>query len=265
MRVQGKRAIVTGAASGIGRAIARRLAGEGARVAIADLDLDRAMEVGEEIAGDGGTGMAVAVDVSDPQRVASMLEGVGRSFGGVDVLVNNAVNRPADDLLAMSVEDWDRDVAVTLRGAYLCTRAVLPGMLTRGAGAIVNIASVNGLAYYGNEAYSAAKAGLISLTRSTAVRYGPHGVRANAIAPGTVRTPNWDARVAADRDVFDKVATWYPAGRVGEPEDIAHAALFLASDEASWVTGAVLPVDGGLTAGSYRMTVDLLPDSDRPG
>lgn len=265
MRMQGMRTIVTGAASGIGRAIARRLAEEGARVAVADLDVDRAAAVVEEIGRDGGLGTPVFVDVTDPDRVAAMVDEVTRSFSGIDVLVNNAVNRPADDLLAMSVEEWDRDVAVSLRGPYLCTRAVLPGLVTQGFGVIVNIASVNGLAYYGQEAYSAAKAGLISLTRSTAVRYGPHGIRANAIAPGTVRTPNWEARLAVEPGVFDKVATWYPLRRVGEPEDVADAALFLASSEAAWVTGAVLPVDGGLTAGSYRMTVDLLPDPGGSG
>lgn len=264
MKMHGKRAIVTGAASGIGRAIARRLSEEGAHVAVADLNIDRAAAVVDDIRRGGGAGTPVHVDVADAERVAAMVEEVTRSLAGVDVLVNNAVNRPADDLLAMSVGEWDRDVAVALRGPYLCTRAVLPGMLAQGAGVIVNIASVNGLAYYGNEAYSAAKAGLISLTRSTAVRYGPRGVRANAIAPGTVRTPNWDARLAVDPDVFDKVAAWYPVGRVGEPEDVAHAALFLASDDAAWITGAVLPVDGGLTAGSYRMTIDLLPDAGRP-
>lgn len=266
MRLRGKRIVITGGASGIGRAMALRFLAEGGSVAIADLDVDGASSVIAEH--EGGTGIAVGVDVTDEDRVAQMFARVGEEFGGVDVLVNNANNRPADELLSMSPQapqDWDRDVAVTLRGPYLCTREVLPRMIAQGGGVIVNIASVNGLAFYGNEAYSAAKAGVISLTRSTAVRYGPKGIRANAIAAGTVRTPNWAERVRIDPDVFDKVAAWYPAGRVGEPEDVAHAALFLASDEAAWVTGAVLPVDGGLTAGSYRMTVDLLPGSDFSG
>lgn len=262
MRLDGKRIVVTGGASGIGRAIVGRFAQEGALVAVADLDVGRADEVVAEVEGSGGRAVAVDVDVTDESRVAGMVAAVTEAFGGVDVLVNNANNLPGDDLLAMAPEQWDRDVAVTLRGPYLCARAVLPGMIEQGGGTVVNIASVNGLGFYGNEAYSAAKAGLISLTRSLAVRYGSVGIRANAVAPGTVRTPLWRERVAIDPGVFDKVARWYPSGRVGEPEDVANAALFLASDEASWVTGVVLPVDGGLTAGSYRMTVDLVPESD---
>jgi meso-butanediol dehydrogenase/(S,S)-butanediol dehydrogenase/diacetyl reductase len=262
MRLRDKRAVVTGSASGIGRAIAMRFASEGAAVAVADLDEPGAARVAEEITAGGGRACAVDVDVTDEQRVARMYARVDEELGGLDILVNNANNKPSDDLMVMTSEDWDRDVRVTLRGPYLCTRAALPAMLERGSGTIVNIASVNGLGFYGNEAYSAAKAGLISLTRSVAVRYGNRGVRANAIAPGTVRTPNWSARVEVDPEVFEKVSAWYPLGRVGEPEDVANAALFLASDETAWVTGAVLPVDGGLTAGSYRMTAELIPDSE---
>jgi meso-butanediol dehydrogenase / (S,S)-butanediol dehydrogenase / diacetyl reductase len=117
---------------------------------------------------------------------------------------------------------------------------------------------VNALAYYGNEAYSAAKAGILNLTRSLAVRYGPSGVRVNAIAPGTLRTPAWEKRKEETPDVFDRVAKWYPLGRIGEPEDVAGAALFLASDEAAWISGAVLPVDGGLTAGNMQMMQEII-------
>jgi meso-butanediol dehydrogenase/(S,S)-butanediol dehydrogenase/diacetyl reductase len=120
---------------------------------------------------------------------------------------------------------------------------------------------VNALAYYGNEAYSAAKAGIISLTRSLAVRYGPLGIRANAIAPGTLRTPAWEERRQKDPDVFERLAKWYPVGRVGEPEDVVGAALFLASDEAAWISGAVLPVDGGLTAGNMQMVREMMTES----
>ena len=119
---------------------------------------------------------------------------------------------------------------------------------------------MNALAYYGNEAYSGAKAGLLSLTRSLAVRYGPSGVRVNAIAPGTLRTPAWEKRREEDPNVFERVARWYPLGRIGEPEDVAGAALFLASNEAAWITGAVLPVDGGLTAGNMEMMQDIIKE-----
>jgi NAD(P)-dependent dehydrogenase (short-subunit alcohol dehydrogenase family) len=130
-------------------------------------------------------------------------------------------------------------------------------MIARRRGAIVNIASVNGLTGLGEEAYSAAKAGMINLTQNLAIKYGRHGVRANVICPGTVRTPIWRSRLEQQPAIFDELAAWYPLGRVGEPEDVAHAALFLASAEAAWITGAVLAVDGGLTAGSFRMARDL--------
>jgi NAD(P)-dependent dehydrogenase (short-subunit alcohol dehydrogenase family) len=133
-------------------------------------------------------------------------------------------------------------------------------MIDQAKGAIVNIASVNGLMGLGEEAYSAAKAGMVNLTQNTAIRYGQYGVRANCIAPGTVETPIWAERVAAHPNVFEELAAWYPLGRVGQPQDIANAALFLASDAASWITGVVLPVDGGLTAGAYRMARDLSPE-----
>jgi NAD(P)-dependent dehydrogenase (short-subunit alcohol dehydrogenase family) len=137
-------------------------------------------------------------------------------------------------------------------------------MIERGRGAIVNIASVNGLGYFGNEAYSAAKAGMINLTQSIAARYGPQGIRASAIAPGSIRTPIWGERLDKDPEVFDKLVKWYPLGRVGEPEDVAAAALFLASDDAAWVSGAVLRVDGGLTAGYPLMAQELLVESREP-
>ena len=145
-----------------------------------------------------------------------------------------------------------------LKSVFLCSKAVLPSMIERHAGVIVNIASVNGLSALGNEAYSAAKAGMINLTQGIAVRYGGYGIRCNAIAPGTIRTPIWQERVDRDPVVFERLVKWYPLGRVGEPDDIANAAMFLASDEAAWITGTVLRVDGGLLAGNYRMTRELL-------
>jgi meso-butanediol dehydrogenase/(S,S)-butanediol dehydrogenase/diacetyl reductase len=146
---------------------------------------------------------------------------------------------------------------VVLKSVYLCSQALLPQMIARQRGVILNISSVNGLTGLGEEAYSAAKAGVINLTKNLAITYGPKGIRANAICPGTVRTPIWADRVAKQPDVFERLSKWYPLGRVAEPGDVANAALFLVSDEASFVTGEVMLVDGGLLAGSYRMALEL--------
>jgi meso-butanediol dehydrogenase/(S,S)-butanediol dehydrogenase/diacetyl reductase len=250
-RLQGKVAVVTGGGSGIGRAICTRFAGEGASVLVADIAGDRAEQVAAELGG-----RAVQADVTVAADVAKIVGAAER----VDVLVNNAGFGNGDDLLEIDEETWDAEVAVNLKAAFLCTKAVLPGMIERRAGAIVNISSVNGMAFFANDAYSAAKGGLIQLTRSTAVRYGRFGVRANAIAPGTIRTPLWQERVDKEPAIFERLVRWYPLGRVGEPEDVADAAVFLASDEASWITGEVLRVDGGLLAGNYRMARELVGD-----
>ena len=177
--------------------------------------------------------------------------GIGAAVarGTIDILVNNAAVAGGDGLATMAEEYWDEAVDVTLKGAFLLTRAVLPAMVSRGGGCIVNVASVNGLAHFGNEAYSAAPAGLIQLTRSVAVRYGPDGVRANAVAPGTVRTPAWRERLERDPALPERLARFSPIGRIGEPEEVAEAVLFLASPQAAWIPGATLPVDGGLLAG----------------
>ena len=248
-RLAGKRAIVTGGGSGIGRATCRLFAAEGATVVVADLLGERAEEVAAEI---GGT--AVQADVTVAADVAQMVEAAGR----IDVLVNNAGGGFADDLLEISEEQWDEDVTHNLQSPFLCSKAVLPGMIEQGSGVIVSIASVNGIAFFANEPYSAAKAGLISLTRSMAVRYGKHGIRAVAIAPGTIRSPLWQERVDKEPAIFERLVRWYPLGRVGEPEDVANAAAFLASDDAAWISGDVLRVDGGLLAGNAQMARELV-------
>jgi meso-butanediol dehydrogenase / (S,S)-butanediol dehydrogenase / diacetyl reductase len=252
---------VTCGGSGIGRVMAQRFAAEGAKVAVVDWLGDRADAVAGEISGAGGRAAAIRADVSQAPDVDSMVAAVGSRLGPVDVLVNNAAIADGDDVLQIDEATWDRDVAVVLKSVFLCSKAVLPSMIERRGGAIVNIASVNGLSALGNEAYSAAKAGMINLTQGIAVRYGAHGIRCNAIAPGTIRTPIWQERIDRDPDVFERLVKWYPLGRVGEPDDVANAALFLASDEASWITGTVLVVDGGLLAGSFRMTRELLAEA----
>ncbi|MCM8747711.1 glucose 1-dehydrogenase [Thermomicrobiaceae bacterium CFH 74404] len=257
MRLADKVALVTGSGSGIGRAIAERFAREGARVIVNDLHRDRAEETVQRIAAAGGEALAIQADVTQSAAVQAMVEQGIAAFGQIDILVNNAGASQGDDILTFDEATWDWNLAVVLKSAYLCSRAVLPRMIERRSGAIVNISSVNGIAGLGEEAYSAAKAGMNVLTKNMAVKYGRFGIRVNVICPGTIRTPIWGPRLEKDPLIFEKLAKWYPLGRVGEPEDIANAALFLASDEASWITGTVLIVDGGLLAGSYRMTLEL--------
>ena len=260
MRLTDRVAIVTGAGSGIGRAIALRAAGEGAAVVVADLDPPGGRETVDQIVQTAGRAVCVDMDVTRAADAQRLVETALSAYGRIDVLVNNAAIGGGDDILATDEATWDRIVAVVLKSVFLCTRAVLPRMLEQRGGSIVNISSVNALTGLGEEAYSAAKAGVINLTQNLAIRYGQYGVRANVICPGTIRTPIWRQRVEKRPDVFDILTRWYPVGRVGEPEDVANATIFLASDEASFVTGAMLTVDGGLTAGMQRMARELQGD-----
>ncbi|MEU6079051.1 SDR family NAD(P)-dependent oxidoreductase [Streptomyces sp. NPDC047108] len=245
-RFEGYGVLVTGAGRGIGEATARRLASEGARVLVTDLDAERAERSAAGVRDAGGRAEALACDVTDRGAVEAAVAHAVARFGSLDVLVNNAFSCTPD---APAFEDepdetWNRDLDATLSGAFRCARAALPHLAAApdGRGAIVSIGSVNGERDFGNHAYSAAKAGLASLTRTLAVHAAPRGVRVNLVVPGTVRTPGWDDRPEA----LDRAAAHYPLGRVGRPDDIAAAVAFLASRDAAWITGTTLPVDGGL-------------------
>ncbi|MFG2568240.1 SDR family NAD(P)-dependent oxidoreductase [Streptomyces sp. NPDC048567] len=245
-RFDGYAVLITGAGRGIGAATARLLASEGARVLVTDLDGDRAEAVAAEIRAAGGAAEALVCDVADRAAVEAAVAYAVETFGGLDVLVNNAYSCSLDSMLFEDEPDetWHRDLDVSLGGAYRCSRAAMPHLAASGRGAIVSIGSVNGVQDFGNHAYSAAKAGLASLTRTLAGHAGPRGVRANLVVPGTIRTEAWSGREAE----LDRVTALYPLGRVGEPEDIAKAVAFLASSDAEWITGTSLCVDGGLTA-----------------
>ena len=178
-------------------------------------------------------------------------------LGPIDILINNAGASSNPSLERTTPEGFKDDVHVNLNGAYNCVHAVLPDMKARRSGAIVNIGSVNGLAALGDAAYSAGKAGLISLTKALALEFGRYNIRANIVCPGTVRTPLWNERAARNPEVLTQLKRWYPLGRIVEPIEVMRAVAFLASDAASAITGAVLPVDCGLTAGNIVMAREL--------
>ncbi|GAB0112934.1 SDR family oxidoreductase [Acidisoma sp. C75] len=240
-------AFVTGGGGDIGGAIADVLSTRGWGVIVADIDGTRAEAVAARLRAAGGVAEAMAVDVTDEAAVA---EAARRALGLGDVraLVNNAGRALGPSMRGMDYATWRRDITLNLDSAFLCIQAFRAHLLAHGGG-IVNIGSVNGLGMFGHPAYSAAKAGLMHLTRCLAVEFGPQGVRVNAVAPGTVRTRAWDERLAANPAVFDEVTSWYPLGKVATPQDVAQAVGFLLCDEASHITGIVLPVDGGISAG----------------
>ncbi|MBN9317010.1 MAG: glucose 1-dehydrogenase [Devosia sp.] len=257
-------AIVTGAGHGIGRAIARKLASEGAAVAVAEINEATGRETVDLLRQAGARAHFVRTDIADAASVQAAFDEAAEQLGPITLLVNNAAFTAAGDLKGMTLEAWHNEVDVNLNGTYHCIRAIVPAMRQRGGGgAIVNISSVNGLRYFGNPSYSAAKAGITNLTLSVASEFGRDGIRCNAVCPGSVRTENitWAIRQQKDPQVFQKLARWYPLGRVAEPEDVAKAVAFLGSDEASYITGAVLPVDGGLTAGMNVMIDEFILES----
>jgi NAD(P)-dependent dehydrogenase (short-subunit alcohol dehydrogenase family) len=247
MRLSGKVAIVTGAGNGIGAGIAERFAREGARVVLAEIDADALAVRAERLRGEGAATIAVQLDVSEAAQVERLFERSLEAFGAVHVLVNNAIwYRPAA-LTDTSEADWDRTLAVGLTGVYLTCRAALPHMIAAGGGSIVNIASINQLVGSPHHAaYTAAKGGVRGLTKQIAIDYGRHGVRCNAISPGLIMTERIRAALGEREERVNAEA--YPIGRVGEVDDVAYAALYLASDESGFVTGVDLPVDGGLTS-----------------
>lgn len=250
MRLKGRIAWITGGGAGIGRATAVRFAQEGARVVILELNEARGASAVAQIREVGGEAALVVGDATAEEDVTRAVDAAVEQFGGLDVLVNNAYFCKGTHVLEIEPALWDRNIEGVLKSTYLCSRAALPQMFQRKGGSIVNISSVNALMSFGESAYSAAKAGVIALTRTMAVDYGPDGIRVNAICPGTIATDTWRPVLEKDPEILDRLGKVYPLQRVGQPEEIANVALFLASDEASFVTGATIVADGGVTVGN---------------
>ena len=253
-RLAGKVALITGAGSGIGRASAELFAAEGAAVAVVDLRADAAQETVEKIGADGGRALALAADVTDAAAIEAAVSRTVEGLGRLDVVYNNAGIGSAGSVADAAEDDWDRCLAINAKGTFLTSRAAIPHLEASGAGAIINQGSVAALVGVANfAAYCAAKGAVVALTRSMAVDLAPRGIRVNVICPGTVFTPLMEPMLTArgGGDMAKGLAMTvakYPVGRLGSPEDIARVALFLAGDEAAFVTGATFTADGGMTA-----------------
>ena len=246
-RLAGKVAIVTGASKGIGAAIAARFAAEGAQVALCARTAAAVDAVAAEIRAAGGRASATALDVGDHAALAAFVQSTIATHGRLDVVVNNAPSVTYAALTDMDVAAFRRDFHVNVDSTFVTTREALPTMYAQGSGSIINIASVNALLALGNmAAYGAAKAALVHFTRQVAVEAAGRGVRANAIAPGVINTPATTAGFAGPYSAWgEKIAAAVPMGRFGEPAEVAALALFLASDEAAYVTGTCIAIDGG--------------------
>jgi NAD(P)-dependent dehydrogenase (short-subunit alcohol dehydrogenase family) len=255
MRLEGKVAIITGAARGVGASIAERLALEGARVVAVDVLRDLLEETVAKIRSAGGTAAALDSDISTEKGNSAAIELAVSLYGGLDCFVANAAIQRFAKLVDTTSEVWDQVQAVNLKGAFLGCQAAIPEFIRRGGGSLILTASVLGIVGDGDmAAYGAAKGGLRALCRSAAVAYGPQRIRCNTICPGDVRTPFFDEYIqrAADPDAeLRRLLSFYPLGRVALPEDVAKAAVFLTSDESAYITGTDLIVDGGLLAKVY--------------
>jgi len=250
-RLDGKVALITGGASGMGRVAGSLFAGEGARVVLADVTDEAGQAAVDEIVSAGGQGAYVHSDVSSPADAERMVKETAGRFGALDILYNNAGIFPASDgsVTETDEETWDRVMAINLKGVFLGCKYGIPAMLASGGGSIINVASFVALvgAATPQIAYSASKGGVLSMTREIAVEFARKGIRANALCPGPIETPLL-AELLADPARRERRLVHIPVGRFGQAEEIARAALFLASDESSFVTGATFVVDGGITA-----------------
>jgi NAD(P)-dependent dehydrogenase (short-subunit alcohol dehydrogenase family) len=254
MRLENKVAIITGAGSGQGKASAKLFAKEGAKVIIAEWNEENGKAVEQEINDSGNESIFIKTNISDERNVTALVNQVIELYGRIDILFNNAgigfsarSKYKMAPLLETPLEDWNNILAINLNGTYLMSKHILPIMINQMSGSVVNNSSLNGLlGVSGADAYSASKGGVIALTRVMAVDYGKYNIRVNCICPGAIDTP-MISEVLDDPEIAKNYASG-PLGRVGKPEEIANAALFLSSDESSYITGLIMPVDGGWSA-----------------
>lgn len=252
MKLHDRAAVITGAGSGIGRAMALLFAREGARILAADVNADAAQETAALVEGAGGQALPLQVNVTEPAEVEAMLRRARDAFGGVQILCNNAGIGSTTDVVDCEPDEWDRVMAVNVKGVYLGCKYGIPLMLENGGGSIVNTASVAGMVGIVKRAvYCASKGAVIALTRQVAVEYVERGIRCNCVCPGTVDSP-WVGRLLSQADdppsARAALIARQPIGRLGTPEEVAAAALYLCSDDASFITGSSLVLDGGWTA-----------------
>jgi len=249
-RLDGRTVLISGAGGGIGRTLVEIFRAAGAE--IVGVDREASLLDGLPLA------RTIVFDQSDVKATRAAIAADIADHGAVDIVIANAGFTRAEHFDHLDDDVWASEMAINLNGAYALLDPLVAAMAARGSGNVVLISSVNALQHFGNPAYSAAKAGLIAYAKAIAVERGGQGVRANVVAPGSVRTPAWDHRLAADPHLLDKVLPHYPLGRMVSPEEVAHAALFLASDAASGITGVTIPVDAGLTAGNLRFVNEVL-------
>jgi 3-oxoacyl-[acyl-carrier protein] reductase len=243
MGLNGKVVVITGAGQGIGRAIALRLAREGARVLIGDLNAETARQTVREIEAGGGQAISLVADVTKRSDTVALIHKAVETFGSVDILVNNAGLYPNAPIIEMDEAEWDLVLAVNLKGTFLCSQAAAKQMIIQRGGVIINIASVDAkMRTTGNAHYAAAKAGVISFTRTLACEMAPYHIRVNAVCPGWIVTDALKAGSERWRQALKEI----PVGRLGTPEDVAEAVLFLVSDTAGYITGEILDINGGI-------------------
>lgn len=251
-------AVVTGGLNGIGLATVKRLSAEGAVVIILDRDEAGWERICNEDWVKSGSPVFYRADLMSEGEIADAMDRAAVRHGVFDVLVNNVGGTTTETFAATSLDLWRADLDLNLTSHLMVIKKALPFLQKSENGTIVNVSSINAVMSFGNPAYSAAKAGLLALTRSLAIEFAPQGIRVNAVLPGTVRTEAWDFRIAQDAEIFRRLRSWYPGNYIGVPEDIAAAIAFLAAPEARYVNGASLIVDGGVTAGTHKMIADIV-------